>query len=82
MQHTLAQNQPQPGDPKKSLRDRIISFLLDAIVIAQFFGITGEDVTNWIIKVITWLFHQGVWLYHITAPVLKPVVNELLRLFN
>lgn len=79
-----AQNTPQqPGNStQQSLRDRIISFVLDAIVIAQFFGISGENIINWIIKLITWLFYQGVWLYHLTSPFIHHISNELLRLIN
>jgi len=83
MQQKIASNSPQPGNnPSGSLRDRVISFVLDAIVIAQFFGITGDDVTNSITKVITWLFHQGMWLYQATAPLASEVFNEILRLVN
>ena len=54
---------PRPsGNNPQSIQDKFISLVVSAITILQFFGISGEDVVNWIIKVISWIYHHGTWL--------------------
>lgn len=57
-------NQQQPGNnPQKSLTDKIISAILEGMGVLGFFGITGQDVTGWIVDGFVWVINHALWFF-------------------
>lgn len=67
MQHTIANNtNPSPGNnrPDQSLLDKTISSIMNIMGVLSFFGVTGQDVTKWIVDSSVWLITHGLWIFN------------------
>jgi hypothetical protein len=72
-------NQNQPvTNPQQSLKDKIISSILNAMSVLSFFGVTGQDVTKWIINAIIWCvrwifssYHFLKWFFEYVVPIIQ-----------